>query len=142
MHYCISVYLCLPLLPWRRIYLKCTIYEIQLENTLGGSDIYEQRSSDLVIPCISQLAVACQDDSNVKTLNYQVLLKTRHTDAQVNYHLLLLMLGKPKQYLIGFKVKYWPFWRWFLCVDILFMILQNICILVLSYKSIFNNLLH
>lgn len=55
----------------------------QLENTLGGIMSLKTRASELLIPCISQFAVATADDSLWKLLNYQILLKTRHNEAEV-----------------------------------------------------------
>ncbi|CAG9121545.1 unnamed protein product [Plutella xylostella] len=55
----------------------------QLENTLGGISSLKSRATDVLIPCISQFAVATADDSLWKLLNYQILLKTRHNDAEI-----------------------------------------------------------
>ncbi|XP_013181266.1 PREDICTED: HEAT repeat-containing protein 1 [Papilio xuthus] len=55
----------------------------QLENTIGGIDNLKTRAAELIIPCIGQFAVATADDSLWKLLNYQVLLKTRHNDAEI-----------------------------------------------------------
>jgi U3 small nucleolar RNA-associated protein 10 len=60
----------------------------QLENTLGGTQNLKLRAEELLIPCISQFAVATNDDSLWKLLNYQILLKTRHNDADIRYLLL------------------------------------------------------
>lgn len=57
----------------------------QLENTLGGIADLKTRAKDQIIPCIAQFAVATADDSLWKLLNYQILLKTRHNDAEVRY---------------------------------------------------------
>ncbi|KAJ2944524.1 hypothetical protein O0L34_g3869 [Tuta absoluta] len=55
----------------------------QLENTLGGITKLKARATESIIPCISQLAVAIADDSLWKLLNYQILLKIRHNDAEI-----------------------------------------------------------
>ncbi|XP_068621237.1 HEAT repeat-containing protein 1 [Battus philenor] len=55
----------------------------QLENTLGGIDSLKSRAGELITPCIAQFAVAIADDSLWKLLNYQILLKTRHNDAEI-----------------------------------------------------------
>ncbi|CAG9784650.1 unnamed protein product [Diatraea saccharalis] len=55
----------------------------QLENTLGGIEALKTRAAELLIPCISQFAIATQDDSLWKLLNYQILLKTRHNDGDI-----------------------------------------------------------
>ncbi|XP_028178693.1 HEAT repeat-containing protein 1 [Ostrinia furnacalis] len=55
----------------------------QLENTLGGIQSLKSRAEEIIIPCISQFAVASADDSLWKLLNYQILLKTRHNDADI-----------------------------------------------------------
>ncbi|KAG6460038.1 hypothetical protein O3G_MSEX011745 [Manduca sexta] len=55
----------------------------QLENTLGGVGELKGRAAEYLIPCVSQFAVATADDSLWKLLNYQILLKTRHNDAEI-----------------------------------------------------------
>ncbi|CAG5048433.1 unnamed protein product [Parnassius apollo] len=55
----------------------------QLENTVGGISCLKTRATELIIPCIAQFAVATADDSLWKLLNYQILLKTRHNDAEI-----------------------------------------------------------
>ena len=50
---------------------------------IGGESAYEERVTSHVMPCISQLALAVHDDSCWKSLNYQVLLKTRHNSPKV-----------------------------------------------------------
>ncbi|XP_075991949.1 HEAT repeat containing 1 homolog l(2)k09022 [Anticarsia gemmatalis] len=55
----------------------------QLENTLGGIVSLKARATEYIIPCVSQFAVATADDSLWKLLNYQILLKTRHNDAEI-----------------------------------------------------------
>lgn len=55
----------------------------QLENTLGGIQSLKSRATEYIIPCVSQFAVATADDSLWKLLNYQILLKTRHNDAEI-----------------------------------------------------------
>ena len=55
----------------------------QIENDLGGSDAYEARVDEYVVPSIAQLAMAVHDDAMWKKLNHSVLLKTRHHETQV-----------------------------------------------------------
>ena len=55
----------------------------QIENDLGGSDAYEARVDEFVVPSIAQLAMAVHDDAMWKKLNHSVLLKTRHHETQV-----------------------------------------------------------
>ncbi|KAI0235015.1 HEAT repeat-containing protein 1 [Lamellibrachia satsuma] len=57
----------------------------QLENFVGGDAAHEARVHDHATPCISQLAVTMRDDSAWKTLNYQILLKTRHNLPKVRF---------------------------------------------------------
>jgi U3 small nucleolar RNA-associated protein 10 len=57
---------------------------LQLENTLGGVEALQSRVLSLLTPCISQFAVAVADDALWKQLNYQILLKTRHSLKQVS----------------------------------------------------------
>ncbi|CAM9779225.1 unnamed protein product [Lampetra planeri] len=64
----------------------------QLENTLGGDDVYQQRVACHLVPCIAQFAVAMGDDTLWKPLNYQILLKTRHTSPKVRFASLLVLL--------------------------------------------------
>ncbi|XP_034311475.2 HEAT repeat-containing protein 1 [Magallana gigas] len=60
----------------------------QLENVDDGT-LSKERVSEHLVPCIVQFGVATQDDSLWKTLNYQILLKTRHTSPQVRYAALI-----------------------------------------------------
>ncbi|RZC33246.1 HEAT repeat-containing protein 1 -like [Asbolus verrucosus] len=55
----------------------------QLENNLGGIECLERRNADLVTPCIVQFAVATADDALWKQLNYQILLKMKHTSPNI-----------------------------------------------------------
>lgn len=55
----------------------------QLENLVGGTVAYQQRVTAHLVPCVGQFAVALADDTQWKKLNYQILLKTRHSDAKV-----------------------------------------------------------
>ncbi|XP_063617922.1 HEAT repeat-containing protein 1 homolog [Cydia splendana] len=55
----------------------------QLENQLGGIVSLKERAVESLVPCVAQFAVATADDSLWKLLNYQVLLKTRHNDAEI-----------------------------------------------------------
>ena len=56
---------------------------MQLENEMGSGTEYNERVVGHLIPCLSSFAVAVNDESCWKTLNYQVLLKTRSQSAQV-----------------------------------------------------------
>ncbi|KAI1886943.1 hypothetical protein AGOR_G00200970 [Albula goreensis] len=64
----------------------------QLENTLGGEEIYQSRITQHLVPCVGHFAVAMGDDSQWKPLNYQILLKTRHSSPKVRFSALLLLL--------------------------------------------------
>lgn len=55
----------------------------QLENMLGGEQVYEARVTKHLVPCVAQFSVAMGDDSQWKVLNYQILLKTRHSSPKV-----------------------------------------------------------
>lgn len=57
----------------------------QLENTMGGIPSLKRRAEEFIIPCVAQFAVATADDSLWKLLNYQILLKTRHNDAEIRF---------------------------------------------------------
>lgn len=58
----------------------------QLENVLGGDEKFQERVTAHLIPCIAQFSVAMADDSLWKPLNYQILLKTRHSSPKVGSH--------------------------------------------------------
>ncbi|XP_043958197.1 HEAT repeat-containing protein 1 [Gambusia affinis] len=64
----------------------------QLENSLGGTQVYQNRVVQHLAPCVGQFAVALADDSQWKTLNYQILLKTRHSDSKVRFSSLLMLM--------------------------------------------------
>lgn len=59
----------------------------QLENVLGGDEKFQERVTAHLIPCIAQFSVATADDSLWKPLNYQILLKTRHTSPKVGSYI-------------------------------------------------------
>eukprot|EP00112_Aurelia_sp_Birch-Aquarium-sp1_P006370 Seg1704.8 transcript_id=Seg1704.8/GoldUCD/mRNA.D3Y31 product="HEAT repeat-containing protein 1" protein_id=Seg1704.8/GoldUCD/D3Y31 len=69
----------------------------QLENEMGSNAEYNERVVDHLIPCLSSFAVAVNDESCWKTLNYQVLLKTRSQSAQVRLASLKLLEAVHKQ---------------------------------------------
>ncbi|MEQ2182106.1 hypothetical protein GOODEAATRI_018690, partial [Goodea atripinnis] len=64
----------------------------QLENCLGGPQVYQNRVIQHLVPCVGQFSVALADDTQWKTLNYQILLKTRHSDAKVRFSSLLMLM--------------------------------------------------
>uniref|UniRef100_A0A8C5C3K9 HEAT repeat-containing protein 1 n=1 Tax=Gadus morhua TaxID=8049 RepID=A0A8C5C3K9_GADMO len=64
----------------------------QLENTLGGEESYQLRVTQHLVPCLGQFSVAMGDDTQWKTLNYQVLLKTRHSSSKVRFSALLMVM--------------------------------------------------
>ncbi|XP_062859270.1 HEAT repeat-containing protein 1 [Trichomycterus rosablanca] len=64
----------------------------QLENMLGGEQIYQTRVSEHLVPCVAQFAVAMSDDSQWKVLNYQILLKSRHSSSKVRFSALLMLV--------------------------------------------------
>nr|XP_057922061.1 HEAT repeat-containing protein 1 isoform X2 [Doryrhamphus excisus] len=64
----------------------------QLENRLGGEQVYQQRVTKHLVPCLGQFAVSLADDTQWKTLNYDVLLKSRHADAKVRFSSLLMLM--------------------------------------------------
>lgn len=55
----------------------------QLENTFGGFEELKQRNEQLLTPCLIHFALATADDSLWKQLNYQILLKMRHTSPEI-----------------------------------------------------------
>ncbi|XP_078136067.1 HEAT repeat-containing protein 1 [Sander vitreus] len=64
----------------------------QLENSVGGQQEYEQRVTQHLVPCVGQFSVALADDALWKTLNYQILLKTRHADSKVRFSALVMLM--------------------------------------------------
>ncbi|XP_051959284.1 HEAT repeat-containing protein 1 [Xyrauchen texanus] len=64
----------------------------QLENMLGGEVTYKTHITKHLVPCIAQFAVAMGDDSQWKILNYQILLKTRHSSPKVRFSALVMLL--------------------------------------------------
>ena len=58
-------------------------FRSQIENRLGGEAEFKERLSSHLAPCLAQFAVAAGSDAQWKPLNYQVLLKTRHSSAMV-----------------------------------------------------------
>ncbi|XP_069810466.1 HEAT repeat-containing protein 1 [Dendropsophus ebraccatus] len=64
----------------------------QIENLLGGDEKYQMRVSQSLVPCIAQFSVAMADDSLWKPLNYQILLKMRHSSSKVRFAALLVLV--------------------------------------------------
>ncbi|KAM9462286.1 HEAT repeat-containing protein 1 [Clarias gariepinus] len=64
----------------------------QLENMLGGEQVYQTRVTKHLVPCVAQFSVAMGDDSQWKVLNYQILLKTRHSSPKVRFSALLMLV--------------------------------------------------
>lgn len=69
----------------------------QLENTLGGIEILENRARDILIPCIVNFAVATANDALWKQMNYQILLKMRHTSPKIRLIALECLTGVAKR---------------------------------------------
>ncbi|KAL7869934.1 hypothetical protein AOLI_G00139220 [Acnodon oligacanthus] len=72
----------------------------QVENMLGGEQVFQMRITQHLVPCVAHFAVAMGDDSQWKVLNYQILLKTRHSSPKVRFSALLMLLelaGKLKE---------------------------------------------
>ncbi|KAG9484188.1 hypothetical protein GDO78_009869 [Eleutherodactylus coqui] len=65
----------------------------QIENLLGGDEKYQMRVSQNLVPCIAQFSVAMADDSLWKPLNYQILLKMRHSSPKVRFAALLVLVN-------------------------------------------------
>lgn len=65
----------------------------QIENLLGGEAEFKERLSTHLAPCLVQFAVAAGNDAQWKPLNYQVLLKTRHSSAMVRFAALKVLEG-------------------------------------------------
>ena len=67
------------------LFITYIVFCNQIENLLGGQDTFKQRLANHLAPCLAQFAVASGSDAQWKPLNYQVLLKTRHSSAMVSY---------------------------------------------------------
>lgn len=64
----------------------------QVENLVGGQQTYRLRVTQHLVPCVGQFSVATADGAQWKNLNYQILLKSRHTQAEVRFSSLLLLM--------------------------------------------------
>ena len=62
---------------------------VQVTNTVGGADCYQERVSSQLSPCLAQFAVAAGKDSLWKPLNQQLLIKSRNSETQVSACILL-----------------------------------------------------
>eukprot|EP00795_Rhopilema_esculentum_P004548 gene4548-20800_t len=69
----------------------------QIDNEIGEEPVYNDRVINHLIPCLASFAVAVNEESCWKTLNYQVLLKTRHQSTQVRFATLKLLEEIHKQ---------------------------------------------
>ena len=56
---------------------------VQVGNEVGGVQSYQQRVEQHLAPCLGQFAVAAGKDDLWKKLNYQLLLKSRDSNARV-----------------------------------------------------------
>ncbi|PFX20859.1 HEAT repeat-containing protein 1 [Stylophora pistillata] len=65
----------------------------QIENMSGGEDTFRERLANHLAPCLAQFAVASGSDAHWKPLNYQVLLKTRHSSSTVRFAALKVLEG-------------------------------------------------
>ncbi|XP_034252662.1 HEAT repeat-containing protein 1 [Thrips palmi] len=74
----------------------------QLENTLGGEAGLRQRATEIVVPCVTQMALACSDDTLWKQLNYQILIKTRNSNPMVRLVSLEAVCGVARKLGEGF----------------------------------------
>ncbi|XP_022087703.1 HEAT repeat-containing protein 1-like isoform X2 [Acanthaster planci] len=63
----------------------------QIENMQGTDTDYQDRVSNHLTPCIAQFLVASHESSTWQPLNYQVLLKTRHSSAKVRFAALTVL---------------------------------------------------
>ena len=50
---------------------------------MGEEEVFDERISDHLAPCIAQFAVAAGDETYWKAINHQICLKTRHSSYQV-----------------------------------------------------------
>ncbi|KAG2467221.1 HEAT1 protein, partial [Polypterus senegalus] len=64
----------------------------QLENMLGGEESFQTRVTEHLIPCVAQFSVAVGDDAQWKQLNYQILLKTRHSLPKIRFAALIMLM--------------------------------------------------
>lgn len=60
----------------------------QFENELGSPEERSRRVTGYLVPCIVNFLLAPGDDTLWKTAHYQLLLKLRHSSAQVRLHVI------------------------------------------------------
>lgn len=65
------------------IMITCLFF-LQVTNTTGGAECYRKRVESQLAPCLAYFAVAAGKDSLWKPLNQQLLVKSRHSESQVN----------------------------------------------------------
>lgn len=68
------------------VYFIPGILPFQIENMVGGEDLYRERVRGFLVPAIADFTAATRNDSLWKMLNYQLMLKTRHSDKEVGGH--------------------------------------------------------
>ncbi|XP_033103567.1 HEAT repeat-containing protein 1-like [Anneissia japonica] len=69
----------------------------QVENTSIGEVEYEALISRHLTPCIAQMMTCAQDTGCWQPLNYQLLLKTRHSEPKVRFATLVILEEVHKQ---------------------------------------------
>ncbi|KAL8576538.1 hypothetical protein ACOMHN_003096 [Nucella lapillus] len=65
----------------------------QLENFVGGEDLYAERVKNSLVSTIADFAAATKNDSLWQTLNYQLMLKTRSKSKEVRLSALHALKG-------------------------------------------------
>jgi len=68
------------------VYFILGILPFQIENMVGGEELYRERVQGFLVPAIADFTAATRNDSLWKMLNYQLMLKTRHSDKEVGGH--------------------------------------------------------
>ncbi|XP_071850119.1 HEAT repeat-containing protein 1-like isoform X2 [Apostichopus japonicus] len=63
----------------------------QLENVHGSDAVYEDRIKEHVGPCVSAMMSSVSDQSIWQPLNYQLLLKMRHTSPKIRFAALVVL---------------------------------------------------
>lgn len=64
-------------------YNRPPFLSFKVTNCIGGPDRHRQRVETCLAPCLGYLTLAAGKEALWKSLNYQLLLKTRHSDPQV-----------------------------------------------------------
>ena len=85
--YCIAMFsditcVCVCVCVRARACVYVCVCAPQVSNMVGGAEQYSSRVEHQLSPCLAQLAVAAGKETLWKSLNQQLLLKTKHKSSQ------------------------------------------------------------